>query len=122
LEVLNEQVMGDGAISVDVLIVPPEGSVLGRVAVEVDGSGHFFANRPSEPTGRTMFKRRLLDVAVRRGELGAWVSVSGFRAGLRESERRALLCSLLERRGVDVEKYRRGPAPGDGEEEEGRIG
>jgi hypothetical protein len=113
LEVLDEQVIGDGAISVDALIVPPEGSGLGRIAVEVDGPRHFFANRPDEPTGTTLFKRRLLDVAVRRGELGAWVSVSGWRAGMSKLERRALLCSLLEGRGVDVKRYKRRGSAGE---------
>jgi hypothetical protein len=110
-EVLDEQVIGDGAISVDALIVPPKGSGLGRIAAEVDGPSHFFANRPDEPTGATLFKRRLLDVAVRRGELESWVSVSVRRTGVSEPERRALLCSLLEGRGVDVERYKRRASP-----------
>ena len=105
----EEAIIGGGVISIDALITPPPtgSDGRGRIAVEVDGPTHFFTNRPREPTGTTLFKRRLLDVAVRRGELGSWVSVTGWRAGMSELERRALLCSLLEGRGVDVERYKR---------------
>jgi hypothetical protein len=76
LRVEEEQLVG-GVLSIDALIMPPkeEGSGLAPIAVEVDGPFHFFNNHTREPTGTTMFKRRLLDLAIQRGEVGGWVSV-----------------------------------------------
>jgi hypothetical protein len=108
LRVEKEAVLGGGAISVDALIMPPDGSGLAPIAVEVDGPWHFFANHKREPTGTTAFKRRLLDLAVERGELGAWVSVPYWKWDPRERmpQRQDWLRKLLEAQGVDMKLYR----------------
>jgi hypothetical protein len=56
LRVEEEKVVGGGAISVDALILPPEGSGLAPVAVEADGPHHFFSNDKQMPTGTTVLK------------------------------------------------------------------
>jgi hypothetical protein len=102
----EEASIGGGAISIDALITPPNGSGgPGRVAVEVDGPTHFFTNRLRDPTGTTLFKRRLLDLAVQRGELRGWVCVPYWEwdACKGESERRAYIRELLEAKGLSVE-------------------
>jgi hypothetical protein len=105
--VKEEAIVGGGVISIDALITPPtngSGSI-GRVAVEVDGPVHFFTNRAREPTGTTLFKGRLLDLAVQRGELSGWVCVPYWEWGAckGESERRAYMRELLEAKGLSVE-------------------
>jgi hypothetical protein len=75
LQVEEEKVVGGGAISVDALILPPGRSGLAPVAVEADGPHHSFSNDKQVPTGTTALKRRLLDLAMQRGELDGWVSV-----------------------------------------------
>jgi hypothetical protein len=108
LRVEEETVLGGGAISVDALIMPPDGSGLVPIAVEVDGPSHFYSNHKREPTGTTAFKRRLLDLAVERGELGAWVSVPYWEWNSRERmpQRQERLHKLLEAQGVDMKLYR----------------
>lgn len=111
LEVRDEQWLGQGTISVDGLIMPPAGSGLLPIAVEVDGPHHFLVNREEQPTGKARFKRRLLDLAVERGEVGAWVSVpywewNGVKGGA--AGRREYLSNKLECRGVAVETYQAG--------------
>jgi hypothetical protein len=111
LEVRDEQWLGQGTISVDGLIMPPAGSGLLPIAVEVDGPYHFLVNRERQPTGTARFKHRLLDLAVERGEVGAWVSVpywewDGVKGGA--AGKRKYLSKLLECRGVVVERYRAG--------------
>jgi hypothetical protein len=104
--VKEENTIGGGAISIDALITPPPtGSGIGRIAVEVDGPTHFFTNRPREPTGTTLFKRRLLDLVVQRGELSGWVCVPYWEsdACTGEPERRAYIRELLEAKGLSVE-------------------
>jgi hypothetical protein len=108
LRVEEEAVLGGGAISVDALIMPAVGSGLAPIAVEVDGPTHFYSNHKREPTGTTAFKRRLLDLAVERGELGAWVSVPLWawdsRGKMPQWQER--LHKLLEAQGVDMKLYR----------------
>jgi hypothetical protein len=77
-KVEEEVVLSDGVVSLDMVIVLKEGR---RVGVEVDGPSHFFVNRPQEPMGHTLLKRRLLDRAMERGELQGWVSVRNASAG-----------------------------------------
>jgi hypothetical protein len=108
LRVEEEQVVG-GVLSVDALIMPPnEGSGLAPIAVEVDGPYHFFNNHTTEPTGRAVYKRRLLDLAVQRGELGGWVSVPYWEWDARKGDaaRQELLRELLAAKGVGVDSYR----------------
>jgi hypothetical protein len=72
----EETTIAGGIISIDALITPLfTASGVGGIAVEVDGPHHFFKNSAREPTGTTLFKRRLLDLAVQRGEVGRWVCV-----------------------------------------------
>jgi hypothetical protein len=101
----EETTIGGGVISIDALITPPNGSGLGRVALEVDGPTHFFTYPSREPTGTTLFKRRLLDVAVQRGELSGWVSVPYWEWNDRKGEasRQAYTRELLEAKGLSVE-------------------
>jgi hypothetical protein len=108
LRVVEEAVLGGGAISVDALIMPPDGSGLAPIAVEVDGPWHFFSNLKQEPTGTTAFKRRLLDLAVQRGEVGGWVSVPYWEWILRKTMRlrQELLQHLLEAEMVEIGLYR----------------
>jgi hypothetical protein len=68
----EEQWLAGGVLSVDAMLELPCGA---RVAVEVDGPLHFFCNRPHEPTGRAVLKRRLLDRAQAMGEVETWVWV-----------------------------------------------
>jgi hypothetical protein len=99
----EEAIVGGGVISIDALITPPpNGSALGRIAVEVDGPTHFFNNPAREPTGTTLFKRRLLNMAVQRGQLSGWVSVPYWEWGAckGESERRAYIRELLKAKGL----------------------
>jgi hypothetical protein len=108
LRVEEEKVVGAGAISVDALIQAPEGSGLAPVAVEADGPHHFFSNDKQVPTGTTALKRRLLDLAVQRGELSGWVSVPYWAWHARRTEplqKQLLLRELLQGKGVDVEMY-----------------
>jgi hypothetical protein len=109
LPIKEEQVVG-GVLSIDALIVPPkeEGSGLAPIAVEVDGPTHFFGNHTREPTGTTVFKRRLLDLAVRRGEVGGWVSVPYWEWIARKGDaaRQQLLREILKAKGLDVNRYR----------------
>jgi hypothetical protein len=109
LRVEEEQLLG-GAISVDALILPPkgDGSGLAPIAVEVDGPFHFFNNHTTEPTGTTVFKRRLLDVAVQRGEMGGWVSVPYWEWIARKGNaaRQELLREVFKAKGLDVHKNR----------------
>jgi hypothetical protein len=107
LAVEEEVEVGQGVMLVDALIVPPKDSNLLPVAVEVDGPTHFFVNHDREPNGTTMLKRRLLDVAVAKGGLGAWVSVPWWEWRDRKGQQEEYLCELLKARGVDVPKYRR---------------
>lgn len=109
LRVLEEEVLGEGAISIDALIMPSEGSGQAPIAVEVDGPYHFFTNQPQEPTGRTVFKRRLMDLAVQRRQLGGWVSVpywawQGVNTDVRKQQQ--LVCELLSAKGLGLEGYR----------------
>jgi hypothetical protein len=108
LRVEDEKVLGGGAISVDALIMPPEGGGLAPIAVEVDGPHHYFVNHEKVPTGTTMFKRRLLDLAVQRGELKGWVCLPYWAWGSRKTKpnRRQVLRKLLEEHGVRLESYR----------------
>jgi hypothetical protein len=106
LAVEEEVEVGQGVMLVDALIVPPKDSNLRPVAVEVDGPTHFFVNHDREPNGTTMLKRRLLDVAVAKGDLGAWVSVPWWEWMDRKGQQE-LLRELFKARGVDVQKYRR---------------
>jgi hypothetical protein len=109
LPIKEEQVVG-GVLSIDALIVPPkeEGSGLAPIAVEVDGPTHFFGNHTREPTGTTVFKRRLLDLAVRRGEVGGWVSVPYWEWIARKgaAAKQQLLREILKAEGLDVNRYR----------------
>jgi hypothetical protein len=104
----EETTIGGGVISIDALITPPNGSGIGRVAVEVDGPTHFFTYPSREATGTTLFKRRLLDLAVQRGEVSGWVCVPYWEWGAckGESERRAYIRELLEAKGLSVEGLR----------------
>jgi hypothetical protein len=109
--VKEETTIGGGVISIDALITPPptgSGSGIGRIAVEVDGPTHFFTYPAREPTGTTLFKRRLLDSAVQRGELSGWVSVPYWEWTDRKGEasRRAYIRELLEAKGLSVEGQR----------------
>jgi hypothetical protein len=109
LPVKEEQVVG-GVMSVDALIMPPKGDGRGLapIAVEVDGPHHFFNNHTREPTGTTVFKRRLLDLAVLRGEMGGWVSVPYWdwiaRKGL--AARQKFLQETFKAKRMDVDNYR----------------
>jgi hypothetical protein len=109
LRVEEEQVVG-GIMSVDALIMPPRvgSSGLAPIAVEVDGPPHFFNNHTREPTGTTVFKRRLLDLALRRGEVGGWVSVPYWEWNARKGDaaRQQLLREILKAKGLDVNRYR----------------
>jgi hypothetical protein len=110
LRVEEEQLVG-GVISVDALIPPPEKerrSGLAPIAVEVDGPFHFFNNHTREPNGTTVFKRRLLDLAVLRGEVGGWVSVPYWEWIARKGDaaRQQLLREILKAKGLDVNRYR----------------
>jgi hypothetical protein len=109
LRVEEEQMLG-GVLSIDALIMPPkkEGSGLAPIAVEVDGPHHFFDNHTREPTGTTVFKRRLLDLAVRRGEVGGWVSVPYWEWDARKGDaaRQQLLREIFKAKGLDVDRYR----------------
>jgi hypothetical protein len=109
LAVEVEVEVGQGVMLVDALIVPPKDSNLRPVAVEVDGPTHFFVNHDREPNGTTMLKRRLLDVAVAKGDLGAWVSVATWAWDQRKGnvQQQELLRELFKARGVDVQRYRR---------------
>jgi hypothetical protein len=102
----EEVEVGQGVMLVDALIVPPEDSKLRPVAVEVDGTPHSFVNHEREPNGTTLLKRSLLDVAVAKGDLGAWVSVPWWQWRDRKGQQE-LLCELFKARGVDVQRYRR---------------
>jgi hypothetical protein len=107
--VKEETTIGGGVISIDALITPPPtGSSIGRVALEVDGPTHFFTYPSREPTGMTLFKRRLLDMAVQRGELSGWVCVPywDWDDCKGEPERRAYVGELLEAKGLSVEGLR----------------
>jgi hypothetical protein len=109
LPIKEEQLVG-GVISVDALILPPkeEGSSgLAPIAVEVDGPHHFFTNHTREPTGTTVFKRRLMDLAVRRGELGGWVSVPYWEWDARKgaAAKQELLSKKLKAKGLDIGRY-----------------
>jgi hypothetical protein len=88
--------------------MPPDGSGLAPIAVEVDGPSHFFSNLKQEPTGTTVFKRRLLDLAVQRGEVGGWVSVPYWEWKLRKTKRarQELLQQLLEAEKMEIGLYR----------------
>jgi hypothetical protein len=102
----EETTIGGGVISIDALMTPPPtGSGIGLVAVEVDGPVHFFTYPAREPTGTTLFKRRLLDMAVQRGELSGWVCVPYWESDAckGEPERRAYIRELLEAKGLSVE-------------------
>jgi hypothetical protein len=109
LRVEEEQLVG-GVLSVDALIVPPKGngSGLAPIAVEVDGPPHFFGNHTREPTGTTVLKRHLLDLAVRRGELGGWVSVPYWEWVARKGNaaRQEFLQAIFKAKGLDVNRYR----------------
>jgi hypothetical protein len=105
LSIKEEQLVG-GVIPIDALIMSPkgDGSGLAPIAVEVDGPTHFFANHTTEPTGTTVFKRRLLDLAVRRGEVGGWVSVPywDWIARKGSAARQELLREIFKAKGLDV--------------------
>jgi hypothetical protein len=109
LRVEEEQLLG-GVLSVDALIMPPkgEGSGLAPVAVEVDGPPHFFNNHTREPTGSTLFKRRLMDLAVLRCEVGGWVSVPYWEWDARKGDagRQELLRKIFKAKGLYVHRYR----------------
>jgi RAP domain len=109
LRVEEEQVVG-GEMSVDALIMPPRvgGRGLAPIAVEVDGPTHFFNNHTREPTGTTVFKRRLLDLAVRRGELRGWVSVPYWEWRAREGDasRQQLLREIFKAKSLGVDMCR----------------
>jgi hypothetical protein len=109
LRVEEEQLVG-GVVSIDALILPPkeDGSGLAPIAVEVDGPTHFFGNHTREPTGSTVFKRRLLDLAVLRGELGGWVSVPYWERDARKGHaaRHELLREVFKANGLDVHRYK----------------
>jgi hypothetical protein len=101
----EETTIGGGVISIDTLITPPPtGSGTGRIAVEVDGPTHFFTYPSREPTGTTLFKRRLLVLAVQRGEVDGWVCVPYWEwdACKGESERRSYMRELLKAKGLSV--------------------
>jgi hypothetical protein len=68
----SEVMLADGLLSLDALLTLPCGS---KVGVEVDGSSHFFSNRPDVPTGEVMLKWRMLEKGVELGLLQGWVSV-----------------------------------------------
>jgi hypothetical protein len=110
LRVEEEQVVG-GVLSVDALIMPPKekgSSGLAPIAVEVDGPPHFLNNHTREPTGTTVFKRRLLDLAVLRGEVGFWVSVPYWEWDARKGDasKQQLLREILKAKGLDIDRYR----------------
>jgi hypothetical protein len=110
LRMEEEQVVG-GVLSVDALIMPPkeEGSSgLAPIAVEVDGPTHFFNNHTREPTGSTLFKQHLMDLAVLRGEVGGWVSVPYWEWDARRgaAARQKFLQETFKARGLDVNRYR----------------
>jgi hypothetical protein len=109
LPVEEEQLVG-GVMSIDALIMPPkgDGSGLAPIAVEVDGPTHFFNSHTTEPTGTTVFKRRLLDLAVLRGEVGGWVSVPYWEWIARKGDaaRQQLLREILKAKGLDVNRYK----------------
>jgi hypothetical protein len=110
LLVKEEVELAQGVMVVDALIMPPpKDSNLRPVAVEVDGPTHFFVNHDREPNGTTMLKRSLLDVAVAKGDLGAWVSVATWAWHHRKGklQQQELMCELFKARGVDFQKYRR---------------
>jgi hypothetical protein len=62
----------EGLLSLDAVITLRCGS---KVGVEVDGSPHFFSNRPDVPTGEVLIKWRMLEKGVELGLLQGWVSV-----------------------------------------------
>jgi hypothetical protein len=107
---IKEEQLVSGAIPNDALIMPPRvgSSGLAPIAVEVDGPTHFFGNYPREPTGTTLFKRRLLDLAVQRGELGGWVSVPYLEWIARKgaAARQELLRELFKAKGLIIHSYR----------------
>jgi hypothetical protein len=109
LPIKEEQVVGS-VLSIDALIVPPkgDGSGLAPIAVEVDGPPHFFNNHTRDPTGTTLFKRRLLDLAVLRGEVGGWVSVPYWEWIARKGDaaRQKFLQATFKAKGLDVNRYR----------------
>jgi hypothetical protein len=55
-----------------------------------------------------VFKRRLLDLAVLRGEVGGWVSVPYWQWNARKgaAARQELLREILKAKGLDVNRYR----------------
>jgi hypothetical protein len=107
---VKEEQLVMSVLSVDALILPSrgEGSGLAPIAVEVDGPHHFFNNHTREPTGTTVFKRRLLDLAVLRGEVGGWVSVPywEWRERKGDAARHELLRKVFKAKGLDVHRYR----------------
>jgi hypothetical protein len=103
----EETTIGGGVLLIGALITPPttgSGGLEG-IAVEVDGPDHFFTNRAREPRGTTLFKHRLLDMAVQRGELSGSACVPYWEWGAckGESERRAYIRELLEAKGLSME-------------------
>jgi hypothetical protein len=84
---------------VDLLVGGP-----GGVAVEVDGPFHFFTNRLNEPTGATEVKRRLLEGAVKRGELRGfvWVGYQEWNKAETDKDKAALLRRLLREAGLEL--------------------
>jgi hypothetical protein len=85
-------------------------------AMGADGSTHFFTHPAREPTGTTLFKRRLLDLAVQRGKVSGWVCVPYWEWGAckGESERRAYIRELLKAKGLSVEGLQVGAYEGAG--------
>jgi hypothetical protein len=108
---VEEEAEVAGVMLVDALILPPEkegSSGLAPIAVEVDGPPHFFNNHTREPTGTAVFKRRLLDLAVQRGELGGWVSVPYWEVDPREgaAAKGVVLREVFKAKGLDLDRYR----------------
>lgn len=69
-----------------------------RVAVVVDGETHFFRNREREATGEAEARWRLLDRAVERGELQAWVALPWWEVEQEEGAVRRRVEAAMEQR------------------------
>lgn len=55
-----------------------------------------------------MFKRRLMDLAVQRGELGGWVLVPcrAWQASETREQKQQVLCELLGAKALQLDLYR----------------
>ena len=73
------------------------------VAVEVDGDHHFFVNDQRRPTGTTLFKRALLDAAMKKGLMDDWIYVAVWEwLDKTKQQRIKLLQAKLDEKGIRV--------------------